>query len=77
MKYLWIIILIIIYIVLWIIFVLNVINEIGRCKRADSSKPSIIDFLEWIFDNDYIKAFLIAHAVVLFIVSLFMFFSEG
>ena len=77
MKYLWIIILITIYIAAWVVFVVKVIDEIGRCKRADSSKPSIIDFLEWIFDNDYIKAFLIAHAVVLFIVSLCMFFSEG
>lgn len=75
MKYLWIIILIIGYIVAWVIFVLKVIDEIGHCKRADSSKPSIIDFIEWIFSNDYVVGFLIIHGIVLFIVSLCMFFE--
>lgn len=76
MKYLWIVFLIIAYIVAWVVFVVNVIDEINDCKCA-CSKPNIIDFIGWIFDNDYVKAFLIAHAVVLFLISFFMFFGGG
>ncbi len=76
MKYLWIVFLIIAYIVLWVVFVVNAIDEIIDCK-ACVRQPNIIDFIEWIFDNDYVKGFLIAHAVVLFLVSFFMFVGGG
>lgn len=76
MKYLWIGFLIIGYIVAWVMFIGSIIYEINDCKHA-YDEPSIIDFIEWIFDNDYIKAFLIAHAVILFLTSFFMFFGEG
>ena len=75
MKYLWIVFIIMAYIVAWVVFVVKVIDEINRCKRS-CEKPSITDYIEWIFDNDYIKAFLIAHAAALFFVSFFMFCGE-
>ena len=75
MKYLWIVFIIIVYIVAWVMFIGSIIYEINDCKHA-YDEPSIIDFIEWIFDNDYIKAFLIAHAAALFFVSFFMFCGE-
>lgn len=75
MKYLWIVFIIIAYIVACVVFVVKVIDEINRCKRS-CKKPSITDFLAWIFDNDYIIIFLSAHAAALFFVSFFMFCGE-
>lgn len=69
MEYLWIVFIIIAYIVAWVIFVIQVIDEIRACSRCEYRKPSIIDFIEQIFSNDYVVWFLIAHAVVLFIIS--------
>lgn len=76
MKYLWIVFIIIAYIVLWVVFVVNVIDEINDCKDY-CMKPNITDYIEWIFDNDYVKGFLFAHAVVLFLISFFMFVGGG
>lgn len=75
MEYLWIVFLIIGYIVAWVMFIVNVIDEINYCKR-EYRDPNIIDFLEEIFSNDYVKGFLIVHAVVLFIVSGWMYIAE-
>ena len=77
MKYLWIVFIIIAYIVAWVVFVVKVIDEIINCKGSCAWKPNIIDFIEWIFDNDYVKGFLIVHAVVLFLISFFMFVGGG
>lgn len=77
MKYLWIVFLIIAYIVAWVVFVVNVIDEINDCKRLYNEQTNIIDYIEWILDNDYIKMFLVAHAAVLFFISISMFFGEG
>lgn len=76
MKYLWIVFLIIAYIVAWVAFIVCVIEEINDCKEV-YRKPNITDFIEYIFDNDYIKAFLVAHAVILFLISFFMFVGGG
>ena len=75
MKYLWIVFLIIAYIVTWVIFVFKVIDEICACRR-EYSKPSITDYIEQIFSSDYVVWFLIIHAVVLFIISGWMYLQE-
>lgn len=75
MKYLWIVFIIMVYIVAWVVFVVKVIDEINCCKRS-CEKPSVTDFLAWIFANDYIIIFLIAHVAMLFFVSFFMFCGE-